>query len=150
MNLTIRKAVREDAETIIGFQQEMALETEGVMLKHETISNGVLAVFNDPSKGEYYIAEDRNRVIASLLITYEWSDWRNGDVWWFQSVYVLQDYRRRGIFRKMYDYIKLLTDRANVAGLRLYVEANNHTAQKTYEAMGMNGEHYKMYEWLRD
>ena len=115
MNLTIRKAVREDAETIIGFQQEMALETEGVMLKHKTISNGVLAVFSDPSKGEYYIAEDEKRVIASLLITYEWSDWRNGNVWWFQSVYVLQDYRRRGIFRKMYDYIKLLTDRANVA-----------------------------------
>ena len=150
MNLTIREAVKEDVEIIIGFQQEMALETEGMMLKQETISKGVLAVFDDPGKGQYYIAMDNNRVIASLLITYEWSDWRNGNVWWFQSVYVIQEYRRRGIFRKMYDYIKLLTDKNNVAGLRLYVEANNHTALKTYEAMGMNGEHYKMYEWLRE
>ncbi|MGD0582846.1 MAG: GNAT family N-acetyltransferase [Bacteroidales bacterium] len=148
--IIIRRAIAEDAQKIISFQQAMAMETEGLKLNKEILSRGVKAVFDDPSKGEYFVADIDGSVIASLLITYEWSDWRNSKVWWFQSVYVLPDYRRKGIFRKMYLFIKDEAERLGVAGLRLYVEKNNSAAQKTYEAMGMTSEHYAMYEWLKD
>jgi ribosomal protein S18 acetylase RimI-like enzyme len=148
--ITIRKARQTDAETIIDFQQKMAWETEKMTLVPEIISGGVNAVFEDPSKGEYYVAETGGIIIASLLITYEWSDWRNTHVWWFQSVYVLPLYRRNGIFRQMYSYIKDEAEKKGVAGLRLYVESNNERARKTYEALGMNSEHYTLYEWLRE
>lgn len=115
-------------------------------LKHSTISGGVMAVFNDPSKGTYYIAEADNKVVASLLVTPEWSDWRNSYIWWFQSVYVIPEQRRKGIFRDMYTFIKEAAIKENIPGLRLYVEKDNVGAQQTYEAMGMDGEHYKMFE----
>jgi ribosomal protein S18 acetylase RimI-like enzyme len=87
--------------------------------------------------------------IASLLITYEWSDWRNCNVWWFQSVYVVPEFRRQGIFRKMYMHVRKLAEEQGVAGLRLYVETQNKRARKTYEALGMSSEHYSFYEWMR-
>jgi GNAT superfamily N-acetyltransferase len=145
----IRKATTKDASAIIDFQQKMAWETEKMHLVAETISNGVNAVFSDSNRGQYWVAEDKNMVIASLLITYEWSDWRNTYVWWFQSVYVLPEYRRTGIFRSMYLHIKNEAEKENVAGLRLYVETNNITAQNTYENLGMKSLHYKMYEWMK-
>jgi ribosomal protein S18 acetylase RimI-like enzyme len=145
----IRKATSDDASVIIDFQQKMAWETEQMHLVAETISKGVIAVFSDSNRGQYWIAEDNNMVIASLLITYEWSDWRNTYVWWFQSVYVLPEYRRTGIFRSMYLHIKNEAEKENVAGLRLYVETNNITAQNTYENLGMKSLHYKMYEWMK-
>jgi len=147
--ITIRTGTPDDAKTIISFQQAMAMETEGLKLNDEILGKGVMSVFENPSKGGYYVAESEDTVIASLLITYEWSDWRNADVWWFQSVYVLPQFRRMGIFRKLYDFIKTEAEKAGVAGLRLYVESNNFPARKTYEAMGMSSEHYTMYEWLR-
>jgi GNAT superfamily N-acetyltransferase len=128
----------------------MAWETEQMSLDNEIISNGVNGVFEDPSRGQYYVAEFGELVVASLLITYEWSDWRNSNVWWFQSVYVLPDYRRTGIFRKMYSFIKEEADISNIAGLRLYVESNNTGARKTYETLGMSSDHYTMYEWLKE
>ena len=115
----------------------------------EIISKGVNAVFLNPALGQYWVAEEEGEVFASLLITYEWSDWRNANVWWFQSVYVLPSYRRKGVFRSMYLHIKDEADNLGVAGLRLYVETNNSSAQKTYEALGMKHEHYAMYEWLK-
>jgi GNAT superfamily N-acetyltransferase len=145
----IRKAVVKDAETIIDFQQKMAWETEEMKLAHKTISNGVNGVFRNPSRGKYFVAESDGVVLASLLITYEWSDWRNADIWWFQSVYVLPEYRRKGIFREMYSFIKQEADKTGVPGLRLYVESNNDGARITYESLGMSSEHYSMYEWLR-
>jgi len=148
--ITIRKAVPSDAPCIIAFQQAMARETEDFELREEIVTKGVNAVFADTSKGAYYVADDNDTVVASLMITYEWSDWRNAFVWWFQSVYVLPGYRRKGIFRMMYDYIKKEGNREGIAGLRLYVESSNISAQKTYEAMGMNGEHYRTFEWLRN
>jgi GNAT superfamily N-acetyltransferase len=147
--MIIRKATTEDATVIIDFQQKMAWETEKMTLVPEIISKGVKAVFENSAHGQYWIAEENNIVLASLLITYEWSDWRNTNVWWFQSVYVLPDYRRTGIFRSMYSHIKNEADKQGVAGLRLYVESNNSRAQKTYEALGMMSEHYTMYEWLK-
>jgi ribosomal protein S18 acetylase RimI-like enzyme len=147
--ITIRKAIPGDASVIIDFQLKMAWETEQLKLDPDKINSGVRAVFDNPVKGQYWVAENDGMVIASLLITSEWSDWRNTDVWWFQSVYVLPEFRRTGIFRKMYYSIKNEAEKLGVAGLRLYVETNNLPAQKTYESLGMQSEHYRMYEWLK-
>jgi len=147
--IKVRQAAVADAMAIIAFQKTMAMETEGLELDNELVSRGVTTVFDDPSKGRYYVASDNDIVVASLMITYEWSDWRNANVWWFQSVYVVPEYRRSGIFRKMYEFIRAECEKEGVAGLRLYVETANFRAQKTYEALGMNGSHYKTYEWMR-
>ena len=146
--ITIRKAKKTDAEQIIAFQLAMARETEELELNKKVLSEGVKRVFDQPSKGQYFVAESGGSVVASLLITYEWSDWRNADVWWFQSVYVIAEFRRKGIFRMMYNHVKDEARQNGIAGLRLYVESNNLPARKTYEAMGMSSEHYTMYEWL--
>jgi GNAT superfamily N-acetyltransferase len=148
--ISIRKATPSDIEVIIDFQQKMAWETEKMTLVSDTISKGVNAVFENLTRGQYWVAEKNEKVVASLLITYEWSDWRNTNVWWFQSVYVLPEHRRTGIFRSMYSHIKDEADKQGVAGLRLYVETSNSKAQKTYEALGMMCEHYTMYEWLKE
>jgi GNAT superfamily N-acetyltransferase len=147
--IIIRKAILSDAPSIIDFQQKMAWETEGVKLPSEIVTPGVNAVFQDQARGQYYVAEADGIVVASLLITYEWSDWRNCNVWWFQSVFVIPEYRRQGIFRRMYNHIRQMADDQDIAGLRLYVETNNTRAQKTYEALGMSSEHYSFYEWMR-
>jgi len=147
--ILIRKAISTDATSIIDFQLRMALETENMKLVPEIVTKGVDAVFHDHSRGQYYIAESDGKVVASLLITYEWSDWRNCNVWWFQSVYVIPEFRRQGVFRKMYSHIRELAEEQDIAGLRLYVETKNSRAQKTYEALGMSSEHYAFYEWMR-
>ena len=145
----VRKAIPEDLQSIAEFQIKMAWETERFALSPETVTNGVKAVFDKTGRGQYWVATDNGKVIASLLITYEWSDWRNTDIWWIQSVYVISDFRRKGVFRKMYSHIKAEAEKQNIAALRLYVETNNVTAQKTYEAIGMKSEHYRLYEWLK-
>jgi GNAT superfamily N-acetyltransferase len=148
--ITIRKAIPEDAQAIIEFQQKMAWETEKMSLATDIVTKGVNAVFSNHALGQYWVAEDDGKVVASLLITYEWSDWRNANVWWFQSVYVLPSHRRTGIFRSMYIHIRNEAEKMGVAGLRLYVETNNSRAQKTYESLGMQREHYAMYEWMKE
>ena len=147
--IQIRKATPADGPSIIDFQLKMAWETEELALDKVTVTSGVNAVFQDLSRGQYYVAESRGKVVASLLITYEWSDWRSCNVWWFQSVYVVPDFRRQGIFRKMYMHIRQLAEGNDIAGLRLYVETKNSRAQKTYEALGMSSGHYSFYEWMR-
>jgi GNAT superfamily N-acetyltransferase len=147
--IKIRKALKEDSPSIVDFQLRMAWETEKISLIPAIVTEGVNAVFEDASKGVYYVAEDDGKVVASLLITYEWSDWRNCNVWWFQSVYVVPGSRRKGIFRKMYSFVKEQAIRENIAGLRLYVETGNSGARNTYEALGMSSEHYSFYEWMR-
>jgi len=147
--ILIRKAKPSDAPSIIDFQLKMAWETENMKLFPEIVTKGVDAVFHDQSRGQYYVAESDSKVVASLLITYEWSDWRNCNVWWFQSVYVIPEFRRQGVFRKMYNHIRELAEEQDIAGLRLYVETKNSRAQKTYEALGMSSEHYAFYEWMR-
>jgi GNAT superfamily N-acetyltransferase len=148
--IVIRKATINDAPSIIDFQLKMAWETEKMELDKETVTQGVKAVFEERSRGEYFVAESDGMVVASLLITFEWSDWRNCNVWWFQSVYVIQDYRRQGIFSKMYKHVRDLVEKQGIAGLRLYVETRNTQAKKTYEALGMSSEHYSFYEWMRE
>jgi GNAT superfamily N-acetyltransferase len=147
--INIRKARPADAETIIDFQKRMAWETEEMFLDDEIVDRGVKAVFEKPVLGQYWVAEEDGLILASLLITFEWSDWRNSNVWWFQSVYVLPSHRRQGIFRKMYKTIRESAENEGIPGLRLYVEINNLRAQKTYEALGMSREHYTMYEWMK-
>jgi ribosomal protein S18 acetylase RimI-like enzyme len=147
---TIRKATINDAPSIIDFQLKMAWETEKMALDKETVTKGVNAVFEEKSRGEYFVAESDGSVIASQLITFEWSDWRNCNVWWLQSVYVKPEFRRQGIFRNMYLHVRNLAEKQGIAGLRLYVETRNIQAKKTYEALGMSSEHYSFYEWMRE
>lgn len=148
--INIRKANLSDAPAITDFQQKMAWETEKMTLDPKTVTKGVNAVFNDNSKGQYYVAEKAGHVVASLLITFEWSDWRNCYVWWFQSVFVIPEFRKKGVFRRMYNYIRNLAEEQGVAGMRLYVETKNFNAKRTYEALGMTSEHYSFYEWMRN
>lgn len=150
MNFQITKSSKEHIETIADFQVKMALETESIHLDKATVLKGVAAVFNDNSLGQYFIAKDDNKVIASLMITYEWSDWRNTKVWWIQSVFVLPEYRRKGVFSQFYQHIKeLVKEDGSVGGLRLYVDKTNISAQNTYIKVGMNGEHYQLFEWMQ-
>ncbi|HBL73719.1 MAG: GNAT family N-acetyltransferase [Bacteroidetes bacterium GWF2_42_66] len=148
--MQIREAQPADAEAIVRFQIEMAKETESIELDRPTVEKGVAAVFADREKGTYYVADDNGKVVASLLTTYEWSDWRNGTVLWVQSVYVLAEYRRKGVFSAIYQHVKskVLNDNS-LKGIRLYVEQNNSRAQAVYERSGMTAEHYQMYEWLK-
>ncbi len=146
----IREAHISDADTIVDFQLRMAMETEDLQLDKTILEKGVKAVFNDESKGHYYIAEVNGKVVGSMLTTYEWSDWRNGTVIWLQSVFVLPEYRRMKIFRKLYDYVKIkFQNDDNVRGIRLYVDKTNNNAQKVYKAIGMTNEHYQLFEWMK-
>ncbi|MBW3670234.1 MAG: GNAT family N-acetyltransferase [Acidobacteria bacterium] len=149
--MNYREAVREDAETIVAFQVAMAGETEEIELDPETCRKGVEAVFDDPSLGRYFVAEQDGRVVASLLITYEWSDWRSGMVWWIQSVYVESQLRRKGVYRGLYDHVRQIArSDETIRGIRLYVDRRNTHAQKVYENLGMDGAHYIVFEWMKD
>lgn len=149
-NTPIRKASHADIETIAQFQAEMAMETENLTLDAAILHKGVKAVLDDELKGSYYVYEIDNRIIASLLITYEWSDWRNATVYWLQSVYVLKEFRRQGIFSRLYEFVKnLAVNDEGVAGIRLYADKTNLRAQKAYENAGMDGSHYTTFEWMK-
>ena len=148
--MKIRNAKEEDISTIVDFQLAMALETENLQLDKPTVEKGVNAAFHDSTKGQYFITEIDGEVGASLMTTFEWSDWRNGTVYWIQSVYVRENFRRLGIYRKMYAYIQELVKKDDsVRGIRLYVDKSNIKAQKTYQNTGMNGEHYQLFEWMK-
>lgn len=148
----IRKANIEDGTYIVDFQLAMALETENLELDRSTVEKGVKAVFADESKGNYYIAESDEQVVGSLMTTYEWSDWRNGRVLWIQSVFVDKMHRGKGIYRRLYEYVKEIVknDDTDFRGIRLYVDKTNISAQKVYAKMGMENHHYEMYEWMND
>ena len=146
----IRLARPEDTDAIVDFQVRMARETEGMELDLPTVTRGVRAVFEDPSKGQYWVAESDGRVIGSLMTTYEWSDWRNGTVLWIQSVYVLPELRGSGIYRRMYEHLReRVLASPDLMGIRLYVDRRNTAAQGVYERLGMSREHYEMFEWLK-
>ncbi len=151
MGIIVRKALPNEFSTITEFQIMMALETENIHLDKDTVTKGVKAVFNDSSKGQYWVAEVDSKVISSMLMTSEWSDWRNKTVLWFQSVYVIPEYRKQGVFAEMYNYIKAYVLKSeNYAGLRLYVDKTNTGAQNVYEKLGMSAEHYKYFEWMKE
>jgi len=149
-DVLIREARRDDAGTIIEFQLAMARETEELTLDREILTRGVSALFDHPSLGRYFVAESEGRVIASLMITYEWSDWRNGMVWWIQSVYTIPELRRRGVYATLYNHIRAQVEPdPNIRGIRLYVDTRNVGAQEVYSRLGMEGEHYKVFEWMK-
>lgn len=148
--MQIRTAKITDIDSIVEFQLKMANETEGIELHLPTVKNGVTAVIQDIKKGQYYVAEIEGKVVASLLTTYEWSDWRNGTVLWIQSVFVLKEYRRKGVYRSMYSFIKnMVLKEKNLNGIRLYADKSNYPAHKTYKQLGMNPDHYITFEWLK-
>ncbi len=147
---TVKEASFSDADGIAGFQIAMALETENLQLDKILVQQGVNAVFEDTGKGRYFIALDDEKLIASLMITDEWSDWRNGYIYWIQSVYVLPEYRGKGVFKQMYLHIKALVQNdPALSGIRLYVDKTNHKAQKVYKNIGMNDSHYQLFEWMQ-
>src|SRR5680860_4655 len=136
--MNVKKATKEDIKLIVDFQLRMARETEGIELHKPTVTKGVSAVIENNSKGQYYLAEINKNIVGSLLTTFEWSDWRNGTILWIQSVYVLPEFRRKGVYKNMYSHIKeLVLENENLNGIRLYADKSNLKAQKTYENLGM-------------
>jgi len=143
----IRNADQKDTDILCVFNQAMAFETEDKRLHKDTVLEGVRQVLRNPELGFYLVAEMDNQAAGSLMITTEWSDWRNGLFWWIQSVYVLPQFRRKGLFSKLYaQVIELAQQSPNVCGIRLYVEKDNVNAQNTYTALGMSETDYKLYE----
>jgi GNAT superfamily N-acetyltransferase len=148
--ISIRKATFHDIHALVDFQQRLAFESENIRLDAAALKKGMRALFEDPTKGFYNVAEDDGVVVGCHMITFEWSDWRNGMVWWLQSVYVKQSHRKKGVFRKMFENLSsIVKNDPSVIGLRLYVDKTNLHAQRVYEAMGMNGDHYTVYELMK-
>jgi len=146
-SLLVRSATREDIATLADYNAAMAWETERKRLDRVTLEHGIAAVFDDSRLGYYLVAEHDGAAAGALLVTFEWSDWRNGDWWWIQSVYVPEHARRKGVFRALYREVErrsLAT--AGVVGLRLYVEWENTRAQETYASLGMQQAHYHMFQ----
>jgi ribosomal protein S18 acetylase RimI-like enzyme len=148
--MRIRLARPGDAPAIAAFNAAMALETEGKRLFPEVIGAGVRSLLKSPKAGFYLVAEAKAQIAGVLMITKEWSDWRNGAFWWIQSVYVLPEFRRRGIYRRLYRHVQQMArGDSRVCGFRLYVERENRRAQATYRALGMAKTRYLMFEELK-
>jgi GNAT superfamily N-acetyltransferase len=144
---SIRQAILDDAEIIAKFNVTLARESEALELDLDCVRAGVKALLRDAAKGTYFVAESAGEVVGQLLITHEWSDWRNGDFWWLQSVYVRPDFRRRGVFRALFDFVQAKAAAArNVCGLRLYMEQDNDRAREAYRRLGMEETHYRVFE----
>ena len=145
--VTVREATPRDRAHIVGFQLQMAMETEGKSLGRELLEQGVATVIQSTDTGFYLVAESNDQIVGSLLVTYEWSDWRNATFWWIQSVFVDATFRRRGVYRAMHTHIHdMARSRDDICGIRLYVERSNRVAQRTYDSLGMSKSHYDMYE----
>lgn len=145
--MKIRKARPADAKVVAQFNWNLAWETERLKLNPRIVNRGVRALLKDAAKGTYFVIEQDGAVVGQLLITYEWSDWRNGNFWWIQSVYVAPAFRQNGVFRALFQQVeKLARSRRDVCGLRLYVEKNNRRAHRAYARLGMNHTHYEIYE----
>lgn len=147
MNLTIRRATAADLPVLVKFNAAIAWETEHKRLDTNVLTAGVRAVFDDPARGFYTVAERDGEIVGQMMITFEWSDWRNGWFWWVQSVYVREDARRGGVFRDLYRAVeRQAASDPTVIGLRLYFETDNTRAQSTYRSLGMSDTSYGMME----
>ena len=147
MELKIREAALSDAQLLAAFNLLLAQESEGLRLDPAIAQAGVTALLKDPAKGLYYVAEAAGAVVGQVMITYEWSDWRNGNIWWIQSVYVKPEFRRAGIFRALFNHLRNLAQtRKDVCSLRLYVHAENTRAAESYKRLGMTLTQYEVFE----
>ena len=142
----VRAAGLEDLEALVSGNVALAEETERVRLEADTLRQGIRALLEARAPGRYWVAELDGRVVGQLLVTFEWSDWRNRMVWWIQSVYVTPDARRSGVLRTLYDAARREALAAGAGGLRLYVDTTNLRAQAVYTSLGMNGDHYRVFE----
>lgn len=150
-SVRVKRATIADIDTIVDFNTAMARETENIILPRQRLTDGVTAVFEDSAKGFYVVAESDGGVVGQMMITYEWSDWRNGFFWWIQSVYVLSSHRRMGVFRSLFEYVKHTAESTpSVCGLRLYVASENHPAKQAYQNLDMEKSHYELYEMSFD
>ncbi|MEI7906112.1 MAG: GNAT family N-acetyltransferase [Bacteroidota bacterium] len=147
MNILIRTAIPSDVQTIAQFNSAIADETEHLHLEMERLLKGVSGMFEDPSRGFYLVAEIDGTIVGQLMITYEWSDWRNGVFWWIQSVYVKKEFRAKKIFSSLYHHIhSMAKEQPNICGIRLYVEKENELAHTIYEKLGMKKTDYDLLE----
>jgi GNAT superfamily N-acetyltransferase len=146
--MNIRTAKLSDAEIVADFNLRLAWESEQLKLAPETVQKGVEALLKDSAKGVYYVAEETGvGIVGQTLITYEWSDWRNGNIWWIQSVYVSDDFRGKGVFKALFEHVERLARRSGeVCSLRLYVEKENSRAHRAYSKLGMEETHYRIFE----
>jgi len=146
MALIVRSAGDTDIDRIVLFNQALARESEGRELERKTLKAGVEALMAEPAWGQYFVAQKAGEVVGQILVTYEWSDWRNGSIWWVQSVYVSRQHRREGIYRLLHEYVRSMARDEKAVGLRLYVDRDNEAAQRTYAALGMQASGYLMFE----
>ena len=144
--MNVRLAGREDARHFIEFNKAMALETEAKTLEDPVVEAAVNAIVDDPNKGFYVVAEEDGQIVGGLLITYEWSDWRNAWWWWIQSVFIRPEARGKRVYSQLNEFVRTRAREAgNVFGIRLYVETENIHAQRVYEKVGMERSNYVMY-----
>ncbi len=144
----IRKAKIEDLEIIVKYNYNLAKETEDKELELDILMKGVINLILDSTKGQYYVYEVDNKVVGQIMHTYEWSDWRNGNFLWVQSVYINKEYRRQGIFKALYSHVRNIADNnEDIVGIRLYVEKENISAKSTYKSLEMVECEYHMYEY---
>lgn len=144
--ITIRNGQLRDQTAITNYNLQLAWETEHKRLDPYVVSAGVRAVLENPNRGTYFVAEVDGQIAGQLMITHEWSDWRNGDIWWIQSVFVHPDYRKHGIFKALYHHTRQSAVQAGAVMLRLYVEKDNQRAQQVYQNLGMVLSDYYLME----
>jgi len=145
--LTIRRAGPSDRDLIVDFNSRLARETENRELEQSKIQSGVQNLLEDPTRGVYYVAEHGGSIIGQIMITREWSDWRNGWFWWIQSLYVGTEFREQGVFKALYRHVETEAVAASdVCGLRLYVDDDNSRAQAAYRKLGMARSRYEFFE----
>lgn len=149
--VTIRKAISTDRDFIVEFQLGLAKETENIALDWRTVAKGVETALSDSAKGQYFMAEVAGKVVGSLLTTYEWSDWRNGTTLWIQSVFVNDKYRGKGVYKALYQHVKEMVENDKTyTGIRLYVYKDNIRAKTVYSNLGMKGDGYEVFEWMKE
>ena len=150
MNFAIRPATNTDAEKIVQFNVDMALESENQRLEPEKIHQGVQKSLSEPSIGRYYLAHRGDEILGQIRVTLEWSDWNNAHYWWIQNVYVVPSERKQGIYSALHHHVKNLAKQAGACGLLLYVDAQNRAAQAVYKNLNMAQSHYLIFEQMED
>ena len=146
LDLTITRGKASDIDAIVRFQADMAMESEGTMLDMDRLTLGVTSAINDEQKGIYLVARANDTPIGSLMLTREWSDWNNQWYWWIQSVYVMPEYRKKGVYKALYATLKDMARENGVSQIRLYADRTNLSAQQVYQRLGMRESHYLMFE----